>query len=67
MKVSMLVETRALSAPLEPSSLTASPLLPLPSASRAQLERFLGVAQVNVALAHLEKQQVALDLLGAFQ
>ena len=61
--VDLLMEISALVATLEPSSLITTLLLLC--ASCALLERFLGVAQVNVKLALLYKQQVNLDLLSA--
>ena len=63
MLASLLMEVGALLAALELSSLTASLLLL--RASSAQLARLLGKLRLGVTLAHLEKQQVALDLQSA--
>ena len=61
------METVALVALLEHSSLMANPLLL--SASFAQLERFLRMVQALVILVHLEKQLQLLDPhpMSAFQ
>ena len=58
--VSLLMETSALSAALEPSRPTMNPLLP--SASSAQLESFPEAAQVVVVLVKMDLQRVALEL-----
>ena len=59
------MEMGALSAALEPSSLT--PSLLLLSASSAQLDEFLAKAQLVVPPAPMDSLRPALDLLSAFQ